>query len=275
MSGKVKIELGTVQKTLLIPLWGRALESRKAKPLVRDPLALDLADRLDCDFEGLFADISDQVMVNCAVRAFQMDRALREAIARHPDATIINIGAGLDTTFPRVDNGKIFWYDLDLPDSMALRKRLIPEGERNRCIARSVFDPAWYGDIQVRGSKIILMAAGVLVYLPEADIRRLFLDLAREFPGCEINFEIYAKTLLWIRKWLVMKRHRKSPLMAPFQWGVGSARAIAKWSDRIRVLDERSFYAGSEAGEWTEKERSTIKALKAWNWIKLVRLGLG
>lgn len=55
---------------------------------------------------------------------------LVEILRDHPDAVIVNLGAGLDTTFQRIDNGRIFWYGLDLPDSIDLRKRLIPEGFR-------------------------------------------------------------------------------------------------------------------------------------------------
>jgi hypothetical protein len=47
-----------------------------------------------------------------------------EFIEKHPEATIVNIGCGLDTTFSRIDNGKIQFYELDLPDVIALRKNL-------------------------------------------------------------------------------------------------------------------------------------------------------
>ncbi len=66
-----------------------------------------------------------QLRINSAIRAFHLDSAVKQFIRQYPDATIVNIGAGLDTTFFRVDNAKIFWYDLDLPDTMELRCKLI------------------------------------------------------------------------------------------------------------------------------------------------------
>jgi len=55
----------------------------------------------------------------------------------------VNISAGLDTMFYRVDNGSIRWYDIDLPNVIALRRQLLPETARTTLIARSIFDPSW------------------------------------------------------------------------------------------------------------------------------------
>jgi len=62
---------------------------------------------------------------------------------KHPRASVVNIGAGLDTTFYRVDNGLIHWYDLDLPAVFDIRRRLLPEPDRVTYIAKSFLDPSW------------------------------------------------------------------------------------------------------------------------------------
>jgi len=82
------------------------------------------------------------------VRARDFDRAIWRCIARYPEATVVNIGAGLDTTFSRVDNDKIRWYDLNLPDGMVFRQQFIPETPRSTCIAKSVFDYAWFDEAE-------------------------------------------------------------------------------------------------------------------------------
>jgi O-methyltransferase involved in polyketide biosynthesis len=275
MTAKLKIELGEVQKTLLIPLWGRAVEYDRPDALVKDRFAREVTEKLDFDFAKM-SRLPPQAMINCAIRAHHFDTAVREVIARHPDATFINIGAGLDTTFQRVDNGRIHWYDLDLPDSMALRRRLIPETDRNVFIAKSVFDPSWYSDIKVRGSQVFLMAGGVFVYLEEKEIRRLLLDLIREFPGSEIMFETYTKFMVWLRNKILAKGSFKSEVMSDFRWGVGSAKAIAKWDPRIRVLDQFSFYTRlGETRRWNPQELKQFRPMNLFQWIKVVRLKLG
>jgi O-methyltransferase involved in polyketide biosynthesis len=276
MTDKIKINLGEVQKTLLIPLYGRAVESRKAHPLVVDTLAQEIVDRLDYDFDAMFARLPKQFLVNCALRAHHFDAALRALIAAYPDATIINLGAGLDTSFTRVDNGRIAWYDLDMPDSMALRERLVPHRERNVRIAKSIFDPTWYKDVKVRGSKVFLISGGVLVYLDEKEIRRLFLDLIGEFPGCEIMFETYGKGLVRFRNLLLAFKDRNSKVHARFRWAVNHARDLARWSDRISVVEEFPFYTRFDAASLDdEKIASQIQFMNKLGWMKMVRLKLG
>lgn len=276
MSEKIGIELGDVQKTLLIPLWGRALESAKPHPILVDPFAQSLVDRIDYDFAGLTGKLPSQFLFNCAVRARHFDSALRAFLAAHPRGTVINIGAGLDTTFQRVDNGTLFWYDLDLPDTMALRRRLLPEGPRNRIIAKSVFDRSWFMDIQERNAGVFLMAGGVFAYLKEKEIRPLFLDLAGEFPGSEIMFEIYARFLVFIRNLFMRKGAPGAEPIPRFEWAVNSAKRIAEWDRGIRVLEEFPFYDRIDLGAVADPEaRRQAESINRWKWIKMVRLRLG
>jgi O-methyltransferase involved in polyketide biosynthesis len=273
MSNKVKIELGDVQKTLLIPLFGRARESAKPDPLVKDDYAREIMKNIDYDFEGAFANVPFQFTLNCVVRAYHLDGALLKVIERHPDATIVNIGAGLDTTFHRVDNGKIFWYDLDLPDSIDLRRKLIPESDRNTFIAKSVFDTSWFKDVTVRGSKVFFISAGVLVYLEKTEIRRLFLEMIHEFPDSEIMFEIYSKKMLWLRNHVLARGQMKSDLFSPMQWGVDSVKEIAKWSPNIKILDEFPYYSRVALEKyWDEKTLTPIKIMNFFKVMKMVHL---
>ncbi len=53
MEGKIKAELGSVQKTLFLPLWGRAVESQKKKSFLIDETAVDIIKRIDADFSDI------------------------------------------------------------------------------------------------------------------------------------------------------------------------------------------------------------------------------
>lgn len=274
MNEKLSLDLGPVQKTLLLPLWGRALESKEEDPLIRDPYAQDIVERLDFDFTAMHP-YPDILQVNCAVRAFNFDDALHKVISAYPDATIVNIGAGLDTSYRRVDNGKIFWYDLDMPDTIALRKQLLPEGDRNRMIACSAFDRSWFREVKVRGSRMFFMAAGVLAYFPEAEIKSLFLDMMREFPGCEICFEIYAKWVLNMRKRGV-RRNANAGFSAEMQWTARSAKYIARWDRDFHVLETYPYYSRVNFRQhWTDKNLMPVKILRLFRGLKMVRLQLG
>lgn len=273
MNSKVRIELGEVQKTLLIPLFGRAKEYEKPAPLVKDKYAHEIMANIDYDFEAALSRVPFQFALNCVVRAHHLDTALLKVIEEHPDATIVNLGAGLDTTFHRVDNGKIFWYDLDLSDSIHLRRQLIPESDRNRFVAKSVFDTSWFKDIKVRGSKVFFMSAGVLVYLKESEIQRLFLEMIPEFPDSEIMFEIYSKNFLWLRNHALARGQMKSELFSPMQWGVNSAKEISKWSPKIKILDEFAYYSRIKLeNHWDEKTLTPIRIMNFFRVTKMVHL---
>lgn len=271
MNDKINIDLGKVQKTLLIPLLGHALEFASPHPLVKDRYAYEIVQRLNYDFGPELKQMPMPIMINSAIRAHHLDCALRDLLGTYPDATIVNIGAGLDTTFHRVDNGRVFWYDLDLPDTIALRRQLIPEGDRNRCIAKSVFDKSWFKDITERLSKVFFMATGVFIYLKNDDLRQLFLGLAANFPGSDIMFDVYSKKFLWLRNHALENSREKSDLLMPMIWGVNSGKAIARWSVRITIVDEFSFYSRINLEEyWDKKYLSSLRLLKFFRAIKML-----
>ena len=107
----MKIKLSGVSETLLIPLWARAEETKRADGLIRDDFAVQLVEQIDYDFAKFSRAKHSQTGV--AVRSYILDHETTAFIEQHPDAVCINLACGLDTRFYRVDNGKIDWYNLD------------------------------------------------------------------------------------------------------------------------------------------------------------------
>ena len=104
----MKVDLSGVQETLLLPLWGRAKLSKMDNPVLKDSKAIEIVENLiEYDFEGLDRRLPQYVNVGWLIRARMFDDTIRRFTAEHPKATIVNLGAGLDTTFFRVDNGMI------------------------------------------------------------------------------------------------------------------------------------------------------------------------
>lgn len=269
---KVKIELGEVQKTLLMPLWGRAIEFQKSNPLIRDKYAFELVSRLDYDFKRISGSFDEYYQIYWATRAFNIDCAIARLLTDCPDATIINIGAGLDTTFQRIDNGKIFWYDLDLPDAIKLRKELIPETDRNRYISKSAFNKSWFDDVKNVRSKVFFIASGVLCYFDENTVRTFFLDLIDKFPESEIIFELTSKIIIWLSNREVARRKEKLELSI-LKWGASSSKSIKKWSNKIEVIDEYPVFSRINFDKSWDKHTSTqIKQMNTFEWIKMIQL---
>ena len=108
---KVKVTLSGVPQTLLTPLWGRAQLSKEHSSLFYDAKAVELAEKIDYDFStsddvpfmGILFAASFKGNLSLlsveALRAKQFDDKVKAYITEHPRASVVNIGAGLDTTF--------------------------------------------------------------------------------------------------------------------------------------------------------------------------------
>jgi O-methyltransferase involved in polyketide biosynthesis len=246
-------ELKDIQKTLLLPLWGRAKLSKMGNPVLNDPKAVEIVDRMTgYDFESIQKIFTDFFNVGWITRAKMFDETIRDFLSVHPEAVIVNLGAGLDTTYFRVDNGRLRWYDLDLPDVIAVRKKLIPEDSRYKCIAVSLFDPAWTGEIQAGVDNTLFLAGGVLYYFPEGEVKGLFRLLADNFPGCEAVFDTVSEIgLAVVNKGLRAAGHDESAFL---KWGLSDAQTLCRWDPRIEVLEEYPLFSRLEDIDfWDEK----------------------
>lgn len=183
MNERVPVRLGAIQETLLLPLRGRAVESARRRPRLDDPVARRIVSQIDFDFGRLARTMSEISRLAWIARSLAFDSYIRGFLAANEPATVVNIGCGFDTTFDRVDDGRVSWIDLDLPDVIELRRRFIPDAPRRRSVAASVFDPSWTGCVD-RSRPVFLLAAGVLYYFSEAEVRSLLIRFADTFPAC-------------------------------------------------------------------------------------------
>jgi O-methyltransferase involved in polyketide biosynthesis len=117
----------------------------------------------------------------------------KKYVAAHPRASVVNLGAGLDTTFYRVDNGLIHWYDLDLPEVIDVRRELLPEPDRVTYIAKSIFDPSWREDVRHTEEGIFMIAGGVFHWFDQPQVKQFFSMLADNFDGGEIVFNVISR----------------------------------------------------------------------------------
>jgi len=214
---KVKVKLSGVSQTLWAPLRGRAQVSKEHSSLFYDAKAIELAEKIEMDYDSSASDVHFQVIMFNAIRklnlpvdpglftafrAKQFDEKAKAFFTEHPHACVVNIGAGLDTTFYRVDNGTIHWYDLDLPEVIDIRRQLLPEPDRVTYIAKSLLDPSWCKDINTEGG-VFMIAGGVLPYFEESQVKQFFSMLADNFPDGEIVFEAMSMSdggRLWINQ---------------------------------------------------------------------------
>jgi O-methyltransferase involved in polyketide biosynthesis len=238
---KIKIDLSSVSETLLISLWSRAKISREHNSLLNDAKAIELVEQIDYDFSTIDKALRVEGTLLDAARAKQFDNKIKGYIAGHPRASVVDIGAGLDTHFYRNDNGLIHWYDLDLPAVIDIRKQLLPEPDRTRYIAKSLLDPSWCKDVEHTEDGMFIIVSGVLMYFEELEVKQFFSLLADHFPRGEIVFDAVTKLNAFLGTWGIRRTGVKG---ARVKWGVKDAYKMTKWDNRIKVVEQFPCFQG-------------------------------
>jgi O-methyltransferase involved in polyketide biosynthesis len=221
MAGKEQARLGAVQQTLFIPLAARARETRRKHPVLRDPRAVELLRSIDYDEAkygrraGGFTTVLRTAIIDFWVRSF---------LAAHPAGTVTELGTGLNTRFERVDNGQVHWFDLDLPDTIELRRKFFADTGRRRLIAASALDEGWLAAVADSQGPYFFVADGVLVYLPEDQVMAALSRLAERFPGALLALDTYRrKTFDQQHKLAAMKK-----MDARWAWACEDPRSLKR-----------------------------------------------
>jgi O-methyltransferase involved in polyketide biosynthesis len=245
MEQKISIKKGHIQETLLLPLWGRAYETQKNNPRLVDKKAVETIKQIDYDFSAI-EKTQSMSQHGWVARSLHTDKMALEFIEKNPEATIVNIGCGLDTTFSRIDNGKIMFYELDLPDVIALRKNFYEDSDRHKSIASSFLDTEWFEKIKVQDG-LLFLAGGVLYYFEKEQIKKFFIKAADYFKKCDFFFDSLSPMGMKIAKKQVLKKGGMGMSMDG-GWGLKPIKDLEKWDKRIKVINAIPMYKGMKKG---------------------------
>jgi O-methyltransferase involved in polyketide biosynthesis len=221
---ETQIQLGLVQQTLFFPLLARARETESKRPLLSDPKAVELARAIDFDL----ATFKTPMRFLVVIRTMILDWWIRQFLADHPHGTVVELGTGLNTRFERTDNGSVHWIDLDLPDTIELRRRFFADTGRRRMLAASLLDEDWLSEVEQLPGPYFFVSDGVLVYLREQDVTSTLARIAARFPGSRLAFDTYPlATFKWEHK-MAAKRG-----VALWQWPCDDPRTLERLGLRL------------------------------------------
>jgi O-methyltransferase involved in polyketide biosynthesis len=221
MADRQRAELGAVQQTLFIPLAARARETGRRRPVLRDPKAVEMVRSIDFD-EAVYGRGSGAGFVT-VLRTLILDWWVRQFLAEHPAGTVIELGTGLNTRFERTDNGTAHWIDLDLPDTIELRRRFFEDTDRREMVAASLTGEDWMAAVGQRPAPYFFVSDGVLVYLDEAAVTSTLTRIARRFPGAMVAFDTYSRVTLTQQHKMAARRN-----IAPWAWACDDPRSLER-----------------------------------------------
>ena len=234
----MKARLTGVPETLLIPLWARAVEKSKPNPIVIDDKAAEMISMIDYDFSWMEKSWKSQLGV--AIRTMILDNAVKKFLDQNSNAVVINLGAGLDTRYIRLNNNDVTWYDLDVPESMELRRNFIKETDKNRFIVKDMFDFSWMDEIEDKGKSVLIIAEGLFMYFEEEKLKSLFLELINRFPGAEMLFEILPPLL--VGKGRMHDSIGKMDGKVEFKWGLKDSREVESWNPSLKFIEDWNLF---------------------------------
>jgi O-methyltransferase involved in polyketide biosynthesis len=234
MVPRQSIQLGEAQESLLVPLYARALDSQKKRPILNDPKAIEMVQSIDWDFQRFN---QGRRVLGCVLRTAMFDEWVKDFLSRHPQGTVVEIGAGLNTRFERLDNGTVHWFDLDLPDTVELRRKFFHDSERRVTLAASVVDKEWMATVSESPAPYCFVAEAVFIYLTEPEVKAALAQIAANFPHAVIAFDAATRRVA-DRQNRDMARRK---LAARFQWSCEDPRAIERWNIGWRLVESRSL----------------------------------
>ncbi|MFZ5894818.1 MAG: class I SAM-dependent methyltransferase [Myxococcota bacterium] len=229
LESSVKLE-GAAQ-SLLLTLASRAFESAQQKPIVQDQVAKDLLKRIRYDAAQLSQDRLYHTIICLRTRRF--DAAVSSFLRTCPTGTIVNLGCGLDTRFERLDNGRARWLDLDFPEVIELRRKLLEENSRRRFVACSITDLRWLDEVSVFASTpVLFLAEGVLMFVEPNDVHGMMSAICSRFPGSSLLFDAVTPLEVSLQRYHPTLRKTQARL----RWGLPSPQSLRAAHPNLRLV---------------------------------------
>ncbi len=229
-----KTSISGASETMLQTVYARAKESR-GRGAIRDRKAEEIIGQLDYDFS--LADKDAAMHSGVIARTIVLDRLVSAWLAESPGAAVVNIACGLDTRCYRMQ-GYAHWYNLDLPETIAVREKLLPEEGTVSQIALSAMED-WGSQITGHDAPALVIIEGLTMYLTEADVKQIFAVISKRFEKATVFVEIMNP--------MIARRFKEKSIEgshAKFTWGIKNGPALAALLPDFRFVEEHSLTEG-------------------------------
>ena len=213
-----KITLSGVSETMLQTVYARAKESA-TRGIIHDKKAEEIVAELNYDFSK--AD-NDSTMSNGVIaRTLVLDKMVDRWLSDNPDGVVLNIACGLDTRCYRMTNYS-HWYNLDLPETISVRSKILNENEKISQISMSATED-WGNEIQYTDNPTLVIIEGLTMYLTESEVKCIFEIISKNFSKATVFVEIM------------------SPM---FTWGIKNGKSLGELLNNFKFVKEHSLTEG-------------------------------
>lgn len=232
----------TVQHTLCIPLWGRKIAAEVYPHIFPDHDAGRICRELGVDLSDRLMYKLQYAWVNCMTRQYNLSCEIQHYLNSHPNAVVVELGAGLSCLRRQMNNTTNRWYCLDMENVIELRERHIPKGELEKNVVCDLNDFSWFDAVPFDAKDgIIFTAGGLFYYFKEEQVRRLFCAMAERFPGGVITFDaVNALGLKGVKAEVSMAGNSTDSYFSLEK----PREELESWSERIVNVVEKDYMFG-------------------------------
>jgi len=181
--------MDNVNKTLYIPLYGKAYVSKKGI-ILEDKKAEEIWQQEGFALKG--KSKSKWLAYYMGMRSAVFDDWVKAQIKQNLNACVIHIGCGMDGRAERVNAENTQWYDVDFPNVIEERKKYYAENEYYHMLASDAREQAWITNLPKDKDAIIVME-GVSMYFELDALRELLENLSRHFTTIHLLMDCYTE----------------------------------------------------------------------------------
>ncbi len=252
------MDLSQVSRTAILTLICHAVEAEKNKSDCKDPMAVLCLERLMSVASG-----EDKRWINGKKRRYEgigardakalirrvkvFDKAVHRFIADHPNCTVINLACGFDTRFWRIENETIKYVELDFPEVIQLKKKILEDHLGYEVIGGSVLDASWIDKVTKNGNTdFLLLAEGLFMWFPPQDAIRLFKEIGERFYRSQLVLDMVSEKYtkgIW-RKLFRLHSRLEWGLDVAWTFGIKSSHDVETYGNGLKVIGEEKGSTG-------------------------------
>lgn len=264
------MSLSKVSYTLFVPLRGRIYATENFPELLNDQLALEIKNKINPSLLELDS-VNQYTMLASAARNYNTDKLITEFIKNNPNSIIVNLGAGLDTAYSRIETKPKHWFELDLENVIDLRKEYIKEEKNHTYIKGSIFDNDWHNLIKSKNpDNILFIATGLFHYFKQEKIVNLLNGFNNSFDNYELVFDTVTKNGLKRSNKIVSKMGKGDALMYFY---VNDIKDFLKEIDKpMSVIETNPFYKRTLSVIGAKLEFKTRLIMKISDILYMVKM---
>ena len=179
--------MDNVNKTLYIPLYGKACVSKKGI-ILQDKKAEEIWEAEGFALKGKAK--SKWLTYYMGMRSKVFDLWLKEQMENDKTAIVLHLGCGMDSRVERIGTNGHLWYDVDFPDVIQERKRYYTETGEYHMISSDVRQSEWLSEVPQDKNAIVIME-GISMYLLTEELTVVLENLTKYFPEVHILMDCY------------------------------------------------------------------------------------